>query len=271
MATPVWGLLEKSQTDPETIEQAIARLILAHEQDEESHLGVGESLASHKASVIIDHVVDSIIADKIKAKEITIEKIDWDQQVIQASFESLDGWGQSKIGVGAALTIYGWACRLTTGNVVGDITKIWIEGMMRSVGFSQDPFFQAMVRFDPDMTTEDVAFGIGDWTPWAATDFFGFRWDSDVSKFYVYYFKNGVETNFELAGFDPAVHSVYRAEMSDNGNTLKFYVDGVLVKTFTSAGISMDSDIYICFANRCDEANYNAAMDVSNVIFSQKY
>ena len=41
MSIPVWGLLEKGQTDPETIEEAIARLILAHNEDEESHLGSG--------------------------------------------------------------------------------------------------------------------------------------------------------------------------------------------------------------------------------------
>lgn len=75
MANPVWGMLEKAQDDDETIEQAIARLILEHEQDEESHLGVGESLQSHKAAVIIDHLAASIIQDKIKDGEITNVKI----------------------------------------------------------------------------------------------------------------------------------------------------------------------------------------------------
>ena len=49
-----WGMLAKSATDNETIEEAIARLILAHEQDAESHLGADESLQSHKAAEIID-------------------------------------------------------------------------------------------------------------------------------------------------------------------------------------------------------------------------
>ncbi len=66
----VWGMLPKSQIDSETIEGAINRLILVHEQDEESHLGTGESLQSHKASEIIDHLASSIIADKIKLNEI---------------------------------------------------------------------------------------------------------------------------------------------------------------------------------------------------------
>ena len=65
MALPTWGMLAKGQDDPETIEEAIARLIAAHNADENSHLGEGESLQSHKASAIIDHVAGSLVADKM--------------------------------------------------------------------------------------------------------------------------------------------------------------------------------------------------------------
>lgn len=75
MALPVWGNLEKSQIDSEKIEEAIARLIQAHEDDANAHLEVGESLYSHKASEIIDHIVASIIADKVKDGEITEPKL----------------------------------------------------------------------------------------------------------------------------------------------------------------------------------------------------
>jgi len=75
MALPVWGNLQKSQIDSETIEEAIARLIQGHEDDSDAHIEVGESLQSHKASAIIDHVVSSIIADKIGAGEVTAPKI----------------------------------------------------------------------------------------------------------------------------------------------------------------------------------------------------
>ncbi len=66
MATPVWGNLGKSQIDNETIEEAIARLIQAHEDDPDAHIETGESLQSHKAAAIIDHLAARIIADKIK-------------------------------------------------------------------------------------------------------------------------------------------------------------------------------------------------------------
>jgi hypothetical protein len=69
-------MLAKSQTDNETIEEAIARIVAEHESDEEAHLGVGDSLQSHKASEIIDHLASSIIADKLENKAVTVDKLD---------------------------------------------------------------------------------------------------------------------------------------------------------------------------------------------------
>lgn len=90
-------MLAKSQVDPEKIEEAIARLILEHNEDEEAHLGPGQSLQSHKAAEIIDHLIASIVADKIKDFEVIPKKIaaafsfthDWN---------SLDGWEQGNGG-----------------------------------------------------------------------------------------------------------------------------------------------------------------------------
>lgn len=64
MPAQTWGQLAKSQDDDETIEEAIARLIAEHNEDEESHLAEGQSLQSHKAAEIIDHLAGSIVADK---------------------------------------------------------------------------------------------------------------------------------------------------------------------------------------------------------------
>lgn len=73
--TVCWGNLVKSQISGETVEEAIARLIQSHEDDADAHVEAGESLHSHKAAAVIDHIVDSIIEDKIKDGEITKDKI----------------------------------------------------------------------------------------------------------------------------------------------------------------------------------------------------
>ena len=51
------------------------RLIVEHNNDEASHLEVGQSLQSHKASEIIDHLASSIIADKLGDAEVTRPKL----------------------------------------------------------------------------------------------------------------------------------------------------------------------------------------------------
>ena len=85
MADPVWGLLQKAQDDPETIEEAIVRLITAHEADAGAHTGAGESLETHKAQDIIDHKAGSVLADKDTMTEF----------VIKDDLKSLTGWQQT--------------------------------------------------------------------------------------------------------------------------------------------------------------------------------
>ena len=65
MSVETWDQLPKNQTDPETIEQAIARLIAVHEADPEAHTGANESLQAHRQNEIIDHPASSIVPDKL--------------------------------------------------------------------------------------------------------------------------------------------------------------------------------------------------------------
>lgn len=64
MSVETWGLMPKSQIDPETVEEAITRLIGVHEHDPTSHLGENESIEAHRTSEVIDHLKDSIVSDK---------------------------------------------------------------------------------------------------------------------------------------------------------------------------------------------------------------
>lgn len=64
MTLPLWGLLQKSQEDARTIEEVIADMIMAHEEDPTAHLGEGESLQAHKHDPIIDHPAQSVVLDK---------------------------------------------------------------------------------------------------------------------------------------------------------------------------------------------------------------
>lgn len=123
--TTVWGNLFKSQISSEKIEEAIARLIQAHEDDPNAHIESGESLFTHKASEIIDHLAASIIADKIKEwEELKIQgdlmRLDFSWFTI---FESIDGF--YKTGAGLSLDSDGRGVILTTSGVENNEVRIY--------------------------------------------------------------------------------------------------------------------------------------------------
>ncbi|MEI7961345.1 MAG: right-handed parallel beta-helix repeat-containing protein [archaeon] len=101
-----WGLLPKSQVDSETIEEAIARLITAHNDDETAHLDVGQSLQSHASSEIIDHLADSVLNDKLqlqsRAYTAIVSKTGTDFSDIQEAIDYVfdQGGGNVLIAVG---------------------------------------------------------------------------------------------------------------------------------------------------------------------------
>ena len=66
-----WGDLPKSQEDPTTVDQEIDAKIQNHLDDPDAHLEAGQSLQSHKASEIIDHLARSIVTDKIAHGAVT--------------------------------------------------------------------------------------------------------------------------------------------------------------------------------------------------------
>lgn len=82
MSLPLWGLLQKSVDNPQTIDEAIAAGIAAHEADPEAHLGTGESLEQHKSDGIVDHPAGSVLPDKISFTDFQFD----------TTFESLGGF-----------------------------------------------------------------------------------------------------------------------------------------------------------------------------------
>ena len=272
MALPVWGNLQKSQIDPETIEEAIDRIIQAHEDDPNAHVEAGESLQSHKAQEIIDHVVASIIADKIKDGEIKINKLDWDRAILGPSFESLDGWGQSAVGVGAAITINVGICRIKSGQAVGNITRIYIDHGTDPVMEAKDPFFQCIVDFSSAPAAEDVRVCSGLDDPFNInTDSFGFMWESDDNKMYAFSYDGAALTQTEIVGYEKNKVNTLKAAMFDNGETIKFYVNGVLKTTHSEAACYIDSNYLFAFANKEKGGNGGESAYIRNIIFCQDW
>ena len=266
-----WGLLPKSQIDIETIEEAIARLISDHNEDEESHLGIGQSLQSHKASEIIDHVVASIIADKIKNGEVTIEKLFEDKYYFRSAFESLDGWDPDTVGFASDVLIGGGTCVIVGSGGVGDYAQITLNGGAYDVDKTKDPWFQMLLTLYPDTYSDFWAICGGnsfyvDFFPW-----FGFVWDKNTGAFYAASCDGVDRTKTEIVDFVPTQLHMIKAILSDSGETVKFYLDGVLVATHESAGVDIENEYLLNVCCYPQDYAQQITAKVQNIIFSQDW
>lgn len=61
----VWENIPKSQSDPQTIGEAIAEGVNVHNEDIEAHMAELQSLEAHRTNNIVDHPANSVVNDKL--------------------------------------------------------------------------------------------------------------------------------------------------------------------------------------------------------------
>lgn len=234
--TIVWGNLSKSQISAETIEQAIARLIQAHENDPDAHVEEGESLNSHKASAIIDHVASSIVSDKIKEWEIfkiggSFDRNDFHWFTI---FESLDGFGKTEID-GGTVTVNGNYVEASTG-----ATEYAQAGLGKALNIMNTFSWDVNRRFRSRVVLTSITEVAAEWVMGGDDKFIGFLWQDNVDiigvedTLFAITQNGGAPTKVALdvnmqAGSPDDYEVVYTA-----GVDAKFYVNGVLKATITT-------------------------------------
>lgn len=214
--TTLWGLLAKSMVDNETIEEAIARLIAVHEADETSHLGTGESLQSHKASEIIDHVASSIIEDKINDDEISRLKIkkdavllaggDYDKGLVNDFYD----W-TSAVTLSGSITKRHRLSRVQTGATQNSVAEIYAE-------------FDQMGNYMDPSTDLEISFNY----------YIGENWNSGVQHGAEIYIKYGTGHTPDMGG---AGEKVFGIKIEDQANEL-FKVTG-----FVNDGTTLFSEV----------------------------
>lgn len=227
MELPLWGSLQKSVDDSETIEQAIARLISEHEEAPTSHLGAGESLALHKAEDIIDHPPGSVLADKATMTEFAV----------RTYFNSLDGWtvsGEVNIINAPGLQIY-----IEDG--VTESSRIYTNPQIpiNFLNSSKDMVFQILGRFDLSNSSYNTSFGF--FTASGATPQ-GFGFVKDGSSLYGHARQGTNQNRTSAISVDLSIDHVYRAFLDATLQEISFYVDGDLVGTVDVPGTGWEDD-----------------------------
>lgn len=219
MTLPLWGQLQKAQDDPETIEEAIARLIGEHEADPEAHLGTGESLEQHKTEPVLNHPAGAVLADKWSMTEFQIE----------ANLQSLVG-----ITTQGVFTNNTWPSVLV--GLEGDsVTRSGFRFSLPLEEFlvnDKEHLFQMLAEFSEDLSIGDFTMEMRFGNDYGVTfEGYGFVLDATGLRAFV---RRGSSNLFSsYITHDIFSPTVYRAHYVPFDNLVRYYLNGVQVASLT--------------------------------------
>jgi len=252
MSVVNWGMLTKNVDDNETIEQAIDRIVGEHNDNEDAHLGTGQSLQSHKASEIIDHLARSVYQDKFA----------YDRFLIKTNWETIDAWyhdtltnihspGFLELDAGAVNSFHGYL--LASGG------ELWEY----SAYTSRHPYFLTNL-LTYDNTHQTFYFGmIGE----EHDSGFGFK-IVDSSLYAVYYTTGNVEHTSLISGV--TITNLHRYSCNiDADENLNFYVDDVLKYTILPSGL-LDPGLFASFI-LLTSTPYSRYVFIRDMVFESDY
>ncbi len=222
MSVEVWQNLPKAQDDDETIEQAIDRKINAHLADVNAHLGDNESLQSHRASEIIDHLAQSIVNDKILDYQVSPQKLLLDRIHYDTTFADYDKWTkQQNNGVFYnRLGSVGLECSAGSSNYAR-LYAFNSECIARTPTY--DWVWQAQLRIESMGVNGIDSFGVGH----TGFTFIGFQCINNV-LFAQYRVSGSVVAQLEISAIDPYYYHTYKIINNHQVGAL-FVVDDNLV------------------------------------------
>ena len=248
----VWGLMPKAQDDDELITEAIAAAIAAHEADEAAHLGVGESLQSHKASEIIDHAAASIVNDKLSDGSVDLMKLMSTKYLYISNFSDVSSWNGND-------QTHGYYSYVPFEFLLG--TYAYADGWnvvchepsagSAVIDFAKNPVFQTTFKTISN-TNQTLRFGIG------APDDKRFGFKIVGGTLYASHHNGSTETTTEISGITITNYNVYRAFFDNTNSQILFYVNGVLKATHTTNLPSGTSTFMIHYELTNDGANARA-------------
>jgi hypothetical protein len=230
-----WGLLPKSQIDNELIEEAIARLILEHNEDETAHLGTGQSLQSHKASEIIDHLARSIVFDKISGS----------QMIYNTQFENSAVF--SVVGT-PVFEFPGFTHSPASGGYASrDHVYINCEDKSLVFDFTKDMIFQFAFQCD-SIATSTFRFLINALGSCNVERNFGLTISDGVAKFFFAETDGDNPVYLDWSAFAAATYYVVRFKYVAADQKVYIYINNTLLGSLTCPNPASSDYLYIHFA-----------------------
>lgn len=255
MTTLAWEHLPKSSIENETIEQAIVRIVAAHNQDNTAHMQEGGSIDIHRKESVLDHKAGSVLADKETMSEYKFA----------TTFESLELW--DVVGNVDHAGILG--CRLYLEN--GEVDESSIYAMSPALGnflnTYKDMVFQTIIKVDFSTGTSIIKFGQFSQTL-DSNNGFGFIVQNGLLKTFI---GDAVWSHTSnINSISVSVPHIYRAQYIAGERKIYWFVDGVEVDTYTllpSQNLEDDSGLYIGTRTGTMSDGY---VEVSNIVYARQ-
>ena len=256
MALPNWGQLQKALDNPETIEEAIVRLIAAHNEAPDSHLSEGQSLHNHSHEDVIDHPERSIPTDKYSISE----------AVVSLNLGSAASWTPTDIDVTSG----------ASGLVFQNDASFLDDSIARTFFFNDSSldYTPTFIIFDLNVTIyrsdsgDQTEFGIQNANGLGDYIHFNFEGDSVVGRFR----ENGsITTTSPLdIGYesDDTLLAHCRLIYDLSENTLTFYFNDQEIGSLTpSSDFDLPTGLYVD-VTRNDETSSDSLLTIHNLYIS---
>lgn len=227
MTILTWEHLAKNQTESETIEEAIVRIVAQHEANPTSHMGTGEAIDMHRKNEVLDHKAGSVLVDKDSMTEF----------VFRDFFHTLDFYdktGDVSISEQNEMILY-----IETGATS-------ISKMMKTfttprpfLSSEKDFLFQILMQGDFSNNNFNLKFGIG-FNYGEIGEFFGFEKVSGDLKAVV---NDSISTvKSSTLNIDTNIAHIYRVQYIAGEKKFYFYIDGNLVYEYLNNSIYFSAD-----------------------------
>lgn len=240
MGIDVWGMIPKNMEDPEKIEEAIVRIVNAHNSDPIAHLGSGESLSIHRSQENIDHLPRSIGADNLKEGAVAILERQYSEQESETLFEHIDSL--EILSIGGAYAVQEWPCILLCCSHSSP-SSVEVHPLSWPVDFCSGDFdwvWQVTCEVIGNLDLAKRAFwGVGfhsDFTVSGNRSAVGFKIENN--KLYALavntFLPGSPEIVVEISGIDVSNPHVYRIFWNSDKDRHEYFVNGDLVATISS-------------------------------------
>lgn len=231
MTVVTWAMLPKSQIDSETIEQMVERKIAEHEENPNSHMGVGESIDVHRKTEIVDHLAGSVLNDKFTMTEFT-----YTNQFF--NLDNIDIIDEVSVDLNA-LRLY-----IETGYGPKSVAYIQFTRPQPFITLEKDFLIQCLAQVDTSNTNGKIYIGMNNDNDTINYNFIGFERINGVVKARAQL--GGTPYLSSAISVDMTEPHIYRVQHIAGEKKIYFYIDGQVVAehTYTSETLSEDGGPY---------------------------